>query len=53
VDKLREIDIKIGQGKDVLSACREASATDKSYYRWMDQFLNAGYNYDCVWSEIS
>ena len=42
VAKLREIEVKIGQGKDVLSACREAGATDKSYYRWMDQFLNAG-----------
>ena len=27
VAKLREIEIKIGQGKDVLSACREAGAT--------------------------
>ena len=43
VAKLREIEVKIGQGKDVLSACREAGATDKSYYRWMDQFLNAGH----------
>ena len=32
VAKLREIEVKIGQGKDVLSACREAGATDKSYY---------------------
>jgi len=34
VAKLGEIDIKIGQGKDVLSTCREAGATDNSYYRW-------------------
>ncbi len=34
VAKLREIEVKIGQGKDVLTACREAGATDKSYYRW-------------------
>ncbi len=26
VAKLREIEVKIGQGKDVLSACREAAA---------------------------
>jgi len=26
VAKLREIEVKIGQGKDVLSACREARA---------------------------
>jgi len=34
VAKLYEVELKIGQGKDVLSACREAGATDKSYYRW-------------------
>eukprot|EP01041_Mallomonas_annulata_P015274 gene15274-32362_t len=38
VAKLREIEIKIGQGKDVLSACREAGATDKSYYRWRREY---------------
>jgi len=26
VAKLREIELKVGQGKDVLSACREAGA---------------------------
>jgi hypothetical protein len=34
VAKLREIGVKMGQGKDVLTACREAGATDKSYCRW-------------------
>ena len=29
VAKLRGIEFKIGQGKDVLSACREAGATDR------------------------
>jgi len=32
VAKLRQIEVKIGQGKDVLTACREAGAADKSYY---------------------
>jgi|GEM_PF-1532821 len=31
---LREIEVTIGHGKDVLIACREAGATDKSRYRW-------------------
>ena len=31
--ELREIEVKIVQGKDVLTACRQAGATDKSYYR--------------------
>jgi putative transposase len=30
--------LKIGQGKDVLSACRETGATDKSYYRWRREY---------------
>ena len=37
VAKLREIEVKIGQGKDVLSASREAGAADKIYYRWRRQ----------------
>jgi len=37
VAKLREIEVKIGQGKDVLSASREAGAADKTYYRWRRQ----------------
>jgi len=38
VAKLREIEVKIGQGKGVLTACREAGATDKSYYRWRREY---------------
>jgi len=33
VAKLREIEVKLSQGRDVLTACREAGVTDKSYYR--------------------
>jgi len=33
VARLREIEVKLSQGKDVLTA-RVAGATDKSYYRW-------------------
>jgi putative transposase len=38
VAKLREIEVKISQGKDVLMACREAGTTDKSYYRWRREY---------------
>ena len=38
VAKLREIEVKIGQGKDVLAACREAETTDKRYYRWRREY---------------
>jgi hypothetical protein len=38
VAKLWEIEVKLSQGKDVLTACREAGATDKSYYRWRREY---------------
>jgi hypothetical protein len=38
VAKLREIEVTIGQGKDVLTACREAGATDKSYCLWRREY---------------
>ena len=38
VAKLREIEVKLSQGKDVLTACREAGATDTSYYRWRREY---------------
>lgn len=38
VAKLREIEVKLSQGKDVASACREAGTTDKSYYRWRREY---------------
>jgi len=31
VAKLRQIEVKLSQRKDVLAACREAGVTDKSY----------------------
>jgi len=38
VAKLREIEVKLSQGKEVKAACREAGTTDKSYYRWRREF---------------
>ena len=32
VSKLRVIEVKLSQGKDVLTACREAGATDKPFF---------------------
>jgi len=31
--KLREIEIKLAQGKDVVTACRDARTTDKTFDR--------------------
>jgi hypothetical protein len=38
VAKLREIEVKMAQAKDVLTACREAEATDRSYCRWRREY---------------
>ena len=38
VADLREIEVKIGQSRNVLTACSEAGATDKSYYRWRREY---------------
>jgi len=41
VAKLRQIEVKLSQGKDVLVACREAGVTHKSYYRWRREYGGA------------
>ena len=38
VAKLRQIEVRISQGKDVITACRESCTTDKSYYRWRREY---------------
>ena len=38
VAKLREIELRLAQGKDVLTACREAGVMDKSHYRWRREY---------------
>ena len=38
VAKLREIEVKLSQGKDVMTACREAGTTDKTFYRWRREY---------------
>jgi len=39
--KLREIEVKLAQGKDVLTACGEAAVTDKGHYRWRREYGGA------------
>ena len=38
VMKLREIELSINQGMDVVKACREAGISDQSYYRWRKEY---------------
>jgi putative transposase len=35
---LREIDVHLHYGLDVVSACRKAGISDKSYYYWRKKF---------------
>ena len=35
---LREIDVHLHAGLDVVSACRKAGVSDKSYYYWRRKF---------------
>ena len=38
VMKLREIELAINQGMDVVQACRQAGISDQSYYRWRKEY---------------
>ena len=37
---LREIDVHLLDGLDVVSACRKAGISDKSYYYWRKKFAS-------------
>ena len=39
---LREIDIHLHVGLDVLSSCRKAGISDKTYYHWRKKFGGMG-----------
>jgi transposase-like protein len=38
VMKLREIELSINKGLDVVKACRAAGISDQSYYRWRKEY---------------
>lgn len=38
VMKLREAEILIGKGMDVISACRQIGISEQSYYRWRKEY---------------
>ena len=39
---LREIDVHLHDGLDVVSACRKAGISDKPYYYWRKKFVGLG-----------
>ena len=38
VMKLREIELIVSKGLDVIQACRQAGVSEQSYYRWRKQY---------------
>ena len=38
----REIDIRLHDGLDILSACHKAEISDKTYYNWRKKFGGLG-----------
>ena len=38
VMKLREIELSINKGMDVVLVCRQAGISDQSYYRWRKEY---------------
>ena len=46
---LREIEVHLDSGMDVVSVCRKAGVSDKTYYAWRKKFgaLGASCGSDC------
>jgi len=38
VNKLREADVLLSQGKSIAQACKQISITDQTYYRWRREY---------------
>ena len=36
--KLREVEVLVGQGETVVSACRSIAVTEQTYYRWRKEY---------------
>ena len=36
--KLRQIEVQTAQGKSVAVACKEAEVSERSYYRWREEY---------------
>ena len=38
VTKLKQVEVLMSQGQQILLACKEAGISDKSYYRWRKEY---------------
>ena len=40
--KLREVEVLVGQGESVATACRKIAVTEQTYYRWRKEYGGMG-----------
>lgn len=38
VNKLREVDVLLSQGRSISQACKQIQVTDQTYYRWRREY---------------
>lgn len=38
VRKLREAELRLGQGADLVTVCKELDVSEQTYYRWRNQY---------------
>ena len=38
VNKLREVDVLLAQGRSVAQACKQIAVTEQTYYRWRREY---------------
>jgi len=42
IQKLREVEVLLPQGRNVSAACRQIGVTDTTYYRWRKEYGASG-----------
>lgn len=40
--KLREVEVLVGQGESISTACRRIAVTEQTYYRWRKEYGGMG-----------
>lgn len=40
--KLREVEVLVGQGESIVTACRQIAVTEQTYYRWRKEYGGMG-----------
>ena len=55
--KLREVEVLVGQGESITTACRKIAVTEQTYYRWRKEYggmgtVNFRGKYTACWSKF-